>query len=80
MVSEQNIAFVRERKARYLVGTPKSQLREFEKQLLEREGWHEVQDGLKARLLPHPDGDGHEQYVLCRSSARAEKERAMLAL
>ena len=28
MVSEQNIAFLRERKARYLVGTPKSQLRE----------------------------------------------------
>lgn len=79
MVSEQNIAFLRERKARYLVGTPKSQLREFEKQLLEREGWHEVQDGLEARLLPHPDSKGHEQYVLCRSSARAEKERAMLA-
>lgn len=79
MVSEQNIAFLRKRKARYLVGTPKSQLREFEKQLLEREGWHEVQDGLEARLLPHPDGEGHEQYVLCRSSARAQKERAMLA-
>ena len=78
MVSEQNIAFLRKRQARYLVGTPKSQLREFEKQLLEREGWHEVQDGLEARLLAHPDGEGHEQYVLCRSSARAEKERAML--
>jgi len=79
MVSEQNIAFLRQRKARYLVGTPKSQLREFEKQLLDREGWHEVQDGLEARLLPHPDGEGREQYVLCRSSARAQKERAMLA-
>jgi transposase len=78
MVSEQNIAFLRKRKARYLVGTPKSQLRDFENQLLEREGWQEVQDGLEARLLPHPDGEGHEQYVLCRSSARAEKERAML--
>lgn len=79
MVSEANIAFLRKRKARYLVGTPKSQLREFEKQLLEREGWEEVQDGLEARLLPHPDKEGGEQYVLCRSTARAEKERAMLA-
>jgi transposase len=79
MVSEANIAFLRQRKARYLVGTPKSQLREFEKQLLECEGWEEVQDGLEARLLPHPDKEGGEQYVLCRSSARAEKERAMLA-
>ena len=31
MVSEKNIAFLRARNARYLVGTPKSQLKEFEK-------------------------------------------------
>jgi transposase len=79
MVSEKNIAFLRERKARYLVGTPKSQLREFETQLLDHDGWSDVQDGLEARLIAHPDGKGEEQYVLCRSSARAEKERAMLA-
>jgi transposase len=78
MVSENNIAFLRERKARYLVGTPKSQLRAFEAQLLEREGWQDVQEGLEARLLAHPDGKGEEQYVLCRSSARALKEQAML--
>jgi hypothetical protein len=79
MVSEKNITFLRERQARYLVGTPKSQLREFEQTLLERDGWCEVQSGLEARLIPHPDGKGEEQYVLCRSSARADKERAMLA-
>lgn len=79
MVSEQNIAFLRARNARYLVGTPKSQLREFEKQLLESDNWTEVQSGLEARLIAHPDGQDQEQYVLCRSTARAEKERAMLA-
>lgn len=79
MVSEKNIGFLRARKARYLVGTPKSQLREFEKHLVEHDGWQEVQDGLEARLVAHPDGKGEEQYVLCRSTARAEKERAMLA-
>jgi transposase len=79
MVSEKNIAFLRQRKARYLVGTPKAQLRDFETQLLDHDGWSEVQDGLEARLIAHPDGKGEEQYVLCRSSARAEKERAMLA-
>jgi transposase len=79
MVSEKNIEFLRARNARYLVGTPKSQLRDFEKQLLDQEDWHEVQDGLEARLVPHPDGKGQEQYVICRSTARAEKERAMLA-
>ena len=37
MVSEANIAFLRERHARYLVGTPKSWLRHFEAKLLEKE-------------------------------------------
>jgi transposase len=78
MVSEKNIAFLRQRNARYLVGTPKSQLRNFELPLLDKEGWHQVQDGLEAKLLAHPDGKGEEQFVLCRSTARAAKERAML--
>ena len=78
MVSEKNIAFLRQRNARYLVGTPKSQLRNFEQPLLDKEGWHQVQDGLEAKLLAHPDGKGEEQFVLCRSTARAAKERAML--
>jgi transposase len=78
MVSEANIAFLRERKALYIVGTPKSELRHFEAALLEEENWTHVQDGLEARMVEHPDGDA-EKYVLCRSTARAEKERAMLA-
>lgn len=78
MVSEANIAFLRERKARYLVGTPKSWLRHHEAALLERSAWQEVQDGLEVRMVEHPDGVSGEKYVLCRSSARAEKERAML--
>ena len=79
MVSEENIEFLREKKARYLVGTPKSQLRKFEEALLEKEGWSQVQPGLEAKLVPHPDGRGEEQFVLCRSDARREKEAAMLA-
>jgi hypothetical protein len=79
MVSEENLEFLRGRKARYLVGTPKSQLRQFEAALLEKEGWSEVEPGVEARLLPHPDGAGAEQFILCRSEARREKEAAMLA-
>jgi len=78
MVSEQNIAFLRQRKARYIVGTPKSQLRHFEAELTEETDWIDVQGGVEARLVDHPDGDGSERFVLCRSSARAAKERAML--
>jgi len=78
MVSDANLAFLRERKARYLVGTPKSWLRAHEATLLEQTDWQEVQAGLEVRLVEHPDSEPDERYVLCRSGARAEKERAML--
>jgi transposase len=32
------------------------------------------------KLVTHPDGQGQEQYVLCRSSARRQKEAAMIEL
>jgi hypothetical protein len=50
MVSAANIAFLRQRKARYLVGTPKSWLRAHEQTLLEQSDWKTVQDGLEVRL------------------------------
>jgi len=80
MISEENIDFLRERQARYLVGTPKSQLKKFEARLLEDKDWTEVQDGVEVKLVAHPDGAGTEQYVLCRSSARRQKEAAMIEL
>lgn len=80
MISEENIDFLRARRACYLVGTPKSQLKQFQAQLLDKENWAEVQPGVEVKLLPHPDGTGGEQYVLCRSSARREKEVAMIEL
>jgi transposase len=80
MISEENIDFLRERKARYLVGTPKSQLRHFQGQLLEQANWAQVQEGVEVKLVAHPDGGSDEQYLLCRSSARRQKEVAMLEL
>lgn len=80
LVSEDNLDFLRERQARYLVGTPKSQLKQFEAQLLDKENWAEVQAGVQVKLVAHPDGGPDEQFVLCRSSARREKEVAMIEL
>jgi transposase len=79
MVSEENIEFLRERNAQYIIGTPKAQLRQFEAALLENKGWKQVREGVEVKLLAHPDGKGREQFVLCRSQARREKEKAMLA-
>jgi transposase len=80
MISEDNLDFLRARQARYLVGTPKRQLKQFEAQLLEKENWAQVQAGVEVKLVAHPDGGTDEQYVLCRSSTRREKEAAMIQL
>jgi transposase len=77
IVSEENLEFLRARGARYLVGTPKSQLRRYEAELLDAQGWHTIREGLEVRLVAAPDGAA-ESFVLCRSRERAAKERAML--
>lgn len=79
MVSEDNLEFLRQHNAQYIVGTPKAQLRQFEVALLQNQDWKPVRPEVEVKLLPHPDGQGREQFVLCRSQARREKEKAMLA-
>jgi transposase len=76
MVSEDNLDYMRQKGARYLVGTPKSLLKKFEQQLLSQD-WEEVQSGVEVRLCPAPDNQG-ETFVLCRSQGRREKENAIL--
>ena len=76
MVSAKNLDFLREGKRRYIVGTPKSMLRQFERELLS-ENWHTLRAGLEVKLCPSPEGQ--ETFVLCRSRDRREKERAMHA-
>jgi transposase len=76
MVSEKNIAFLKQTRRRYLVGTPKSMLQRFEQELLE-DDWQKVREGVEVRLCPTPDGE--ETFVLCRSRDRREKEKAMHA-
>jgi transposase len=76
MVSEDNLDYMRQKGARYLVGTPKAMLRKFEQQLLSQD-WEEVQSGVEVRLCPGPDAQ-EETFVLCRSQGRREKENAIL--
>ncbi len=38
--------------------------------------WVEVQEGVEVNLVAHPYGGTDEQFGLCRSSARREKEVA----
>jgi transposase len=76
MVSEENIEFLKDRKAKYIVGTPKSMLKKFERELLSQ-GWEEVHCGVEVKLCACPEGTD-ETFVLCRSEGRKDKERAIL--
>ncbi len=76
MVSEANLAWLRQRGALYLVGTPKSQLKQYEAALLDQADWQTVRDGLEVKLVGSLGGP--ERFIVCRSADRAAKERAML--
>lgn len=74
IVSDANLAAIRRRGGQYLVGTRRTQLRAVEQALLDGT-WTRVRDEVEAQVIPIPGGT--ETYVLCRSTARREKERAM---
>lgn len=76
MVSEENLAFLREKGRRWIVGTPKGQLRRYETEIASG-GWSQIREGLEVKLCPGPDGS--ETFILCRSAERREKEKAMHA-
>ena len=69
--------FLKDGDRRYLIGTPKSSLMKFERELLE-ESWDRVGEGIEVKLGASPDGDG-ETFVLCRSRDRLEKEKTIFA-
>jgi hypothetical protein len=75
MTSAANLAWLRQTERRYLVGTPKSELRKWAAQLADAQDWQTVREGVEAKQCAGPDGA--ETFVLIRSVERREKERAM---
>jgi hypothetical protein len=74
MTSEDNLEWLRETGRRYLVGTPTSDLRKWARARAEARDWQAVREGIEAKQCGGPDGV--ETFVLIRSVARREKERA----
>jgi hypothetical protein len=75
MMSAENVAWLKETGRRYLIGTPKSDLRKWAREIADATDWKSVRDGVEAKLCTGPDGA--ETFVLCRSVERREKEKAM---
>jgi transposase len=74
IVSEENLAAIRKRGGQYLVGTPRSQLKRFEADLV-KENWTRVRPEVEVKKVAIPQGE--ETYILCRTTGRQEKERAI---
>jgi transposase len=74
IVSEENLASIRKRGGQYLVGTPRSKMREFESELL-KDDFEQVRPEVEVKQIAIPGGE--ETYVLCRTSGRKEKEKAI---
>jgi len=77
MTSADNLEWLRGGGRRYLVGTPKSELRKWAAQIAEARDWRTVREGVEAKSCVGPDGQ--ETFILIRSVERREKERAMHA-
>jgi transposase len=74
IVSEENLAAIRKRGGQYLVGTPRSQMKQFEAELL-KDDWTQVRPEVEVKKVVIAQGE--ETYILCRTSGRKEKEKAI---
>ena len=74
IVSEENLAAIRKRGGQYLVGTPRSQMKRFEAELL-KDDWTQVRPEVEVKKVAI--AQGAETYILCRTSGRKEKEKAI---
>lgn len=75
IVSEANLAAIRKRDGQYLVGTPRSKMKEFEPYLKEESHWEQVRDEVQVKLISIPGGA--ETFILCKTEGRQQKEQAI---
>ena len=74
IVSEENLAAIRKRDGQYLVGTPRSRMKQFEPELV-KDDWTQVRPEVEVKAVAIPQGE--ETYILCRTTGRKEKEKAI---
>jgi transposase len=74
VVSEENLAAIRKRDGEYLVGTTRSKLKQFEAELL-KDDFEKIRPDVEVKQIQILGGE--ETYVLCRTTGRKEKEKAI---
>jgi transposase len=74
VVSEENLVAIRKRGGEYLVGTPRSKLKQFEAELL-KDDFEKIRPDVEVKQVQIAGGE--ETYILCRTAGRKEKEKAI---
>ena len=75
MMSVENVEWLQETGHRYLLGTAKSELKRWSREIAEARDWQQVREGVEVKLCAGPQGG--DTFLLCRSADRREKEKAM---
>jgi transposase len=75
MVSAENLAWLNETGRRYVIGTARSELKRWARELADINDWRHIREDVEVKICRGPDGE--ETFLLCRSASRVEKERAM---
>jgi transposase len=73
MMSRKNIAWLQTTGRRYVIGASRQEVKRWHAQIVDKDGWTTVRDGVEAKLAK----EGNETFVLCRSAERQKKEKAM---
>jgi len=77
MASRENLAWLNQTGRRYVIGTPKAELRRWAKQIEDSSHWRHIREDVEVKICGGPQG--RESFLLCRSASRVEKENAMHA-
>ena len=75
MTGRGNMGWLQEAEGRYGIGAARGELKNWDRQLREQRNWQEVREGVEVKICRGPEGK--EVFLLCRSSDRAVKEKAM---
>jgi transposase len=75
MASADNLAWLNETGRRYVIGTPKAELKRWLKQIEDTTDWRHIRDDVEVKICAGPDTP--ETFLLVRSASRIDKERAM---
>jgi transposase len=75
MASAKNLAWLNATGRRYVIGTPRAELRRFAAQIVDKSNWRQIREDVQVKIMTGPEGK--ETFLLCRSAERIEKEKAM---